>query len=369
MMKHHIRMILSLFFVTVFCVNCWAMTSDAAEIDIQYKGDDNLFEEQLETGITTSRENVQDIIYQFVECVNEKNVEKYISLFPTQERDEMKAFVELMGVNEFFAEESRSIIGVRFCYEYVPEINLEKFQESVAYYVTENVTYKRNLKRAIYPFCDGVSTYKYVLVKENGKWYIYSVSLLNDKSMNSLSTPTETFIYFTKSVNIAYYGPGTSGIYWNNYIKDVLPNEWTIWYYFYSTDYAYSTALASKMYGWYNTVNPKWAMAPYYACMKDNSDDQNYTVWSYDALDPIPKNAENTALTFIYNRALVNSDTGNIFEIHYHATAGSYHSGQMSASGCYSLAQSGSTYAEILHYYYDGSSYIGSDNTAEVVNY
>lgn len=315
-------------------------------------------------------DDYEKLIYSVADCVNAGDVDAYIELFSNEIRLEMKTFIANCGKESFFEEEKREIKKIEISKNSIPEKEKLKFDEIVIFNVTERVTYKDKQIRETYKLTSGEVVNEYVLVKEDGKWYIYRISALgNSGSRATLSQPIETFIYFTKSTNINFYGSGTSGIYWDNYLRDVLPNEWTISYYGSYPHYGYASALASKMYAWYYTENPKWNFAPYYACMKDNSSDQNYLLNSYWNLAQNYRTMQDNVMSFISNKAIVRSGALSIFEVHYHATSGGYHSGTMSASGCLSKAQAGELYTSIIHYYYDNTSYTGTSNTAVVVNY
>ena len=312
----------------------------------------------------------EDLIYEFADAINTRNMDKYVSLFSKDIQGEMEDYINTRGQKESFAEEKVEILKIEKTEIIAPEKSYPQFDDAIVFLVYENVHYDENITHKTYPMISGETEKYYVVVLEDDVWKLYRVSAVPGKQQSrNLSEPIETFIYFTRSENIAFYGNGTSGIYWNTYLKDVLPNEWYISYYSNYPHYGYASAMASKMYAWYNTVNPKWDYYPYYACMKDNSSDQNYSIFSYDNLASVYRNAEDSALSYISDKALVSSNNSNLFEIHYHATNGAYHSGTMSASGCLLKAQAGDTYATILHYYYDKSSYIGANNTAEIVTY
>ena len=312
----------------------------------------------------------EQIIWEFVDAVNRQDVDQYVSLFTDDIQDEMKDYLKANGSESTFAESHREILSIEKTECVVPEKEQGQFEDAVIYRVTEDVTYKENARQNTYALISGVATHDYVIVLENGNWRLYRVSAHNGVSGNrSLVEPIETFIYFTKSANISFYGSGSSGIYFYDYLKDVLPKEWYISHYVSYPHYGYASAMASKMYAWYCTENPKWDYYPYYACMKDNSSDQNYLINSYSNLATNYRNAEDAVLSYISNLAMVKSSDGSVFEVHYNASSGSYHSGTMSASGCLSKAQSGDLYDTILHYYYDNSTYVGTSNTASIVTY
>lgn len=115
--------------------------------------------------------------------------------------------------------------------------------------------------------------------------------------------------------------------------------------------------MACKMYGWYYAVHPKYNYAPYYANVKDNSQDQNFYYNSYDSMNSKYKNYETKALNTIKNKAIIAVNTGNVFEVHYHANQGTKHSGTLNQADALDLAKQGKSYIQILHYYYDYTSY------------
>ena len=227
------------------------------------------------------------------------------------------------------------------------------------------------MERATCNLVNGENTHDYVLVKNKGEWAISRISATDRQfSLRSLSEPIEIFVYFFDPVNTAFYGTNTTaGVYFDDYVKDVLPNEWIISYYANYPAYSYAGAMASKMYGWYYAVNPKHDYAPYYACVFDTDSDQIYRIGSYSGMAALYRGYEDSILSYVSNKALVSGATNNIFEIHYYQNSGSYHSGKLNAAGALSLAQSGYTYSNILHYYYDCSPYIGSSNLAVITTY
>ncbi len=311
----------------------------------------------------------EEIIYSYEKCINKHDVNQYIGLFSSEIQDEMMTYLKRSGDSIFFAEESIHIKKVEKLDIHVPEMDDKRFEEVMVCHVTVSTTYEKAFKRKTYELKSGLREQDFVLVKENKKWRIYRVSEANNTKSASLETPVEVIVFFTRSENIAFYGEGSSGIYFESYLRDVLPNEWYISSYSPYPHYGYASAMASKMYAWYYTEHPKWDFAPYYACVKDNNSDQKYLIHSYSSMLQKDRNAEDAAIQYISDKALVRSSNGKIFEVHYKTDDGSYHSGQMSASGCLQKAVAGDSYTTILHYYYDNSVYVGTSNTAEVISY
>ena len=309
------------------------------------------------------------LIYEYANAVNEHNVWKYISLFESEIQEEMKEYIRDCGTDEFFSTERREIISIAAENDQIAAQEKEMFSDVLVFRVRENIIYSANdLKMN-----SGINEHNYVLIKEDGEWKIYRISGVentNTKSRASaISCPSEITVYFTKSTNYNYYGVRTKTLPFSTYLNNVLPEEWYISYFHSYPAYGYAGALASKMYAWYYTENPKWDFEPYYADVKDNSSDQNFLYNSRAALSSNYRTYEDTVLMYIDRLAILNGGTDDIFEIHYHATDGTQYSGQMSQSGCLSMAMNGDSYDTILRYYYDYSTYIGTSNRINITNY
>ncbi len=361
----------------------------------------------------------EQLIYNFIDAVNSKDTETYLSLFTNDNKVEMEAFIEQNGNTDFFKESNIEIKNLKKLSDEVGKesANLTddeytKYNDIAVYYTEENTTVKDDNDLVNTDTLSNGYTYKdYVIVKENNEWKILRVSTaniirinsanegfgtaneenkLNDQKneisiipksiitdetnleslakSSSLSTPTSVTVYFTKSANSNHYGVTHKSITWSTYLKNVLPNEWIISYYGSYPAYIFAGTMASKMYAWYYTVYPKWNYAPYYSDVKDDSNDQNFLYNSYSSLTSTYQGYVDNAYNLMNSAAIVTSANHNLFEVHYHATNGSYHSGTLSASGCLSQAKSGSAYADILHYYYDSSTYTNND-TITLVTY
>lgn len=328
------------------------------------------------TSLTVKAEDMKEtdaegLIERFVDCVNEHNIQGYIDLFAPEISREMIQYLDEYGEDEFFVESHRNIISIKEIGTESATEEKKMFEDVAVYQVVEEITYKDRIKRETCELKEGVNTHDFVMVEQGGKWYIYRVSVSDSAQAEaaSLSCPSKTTIYFTKTANSNHYGVSSKSLNFNTYLKNVLPKEWIISYYNSYPAYGKASAMASKMYGWYYTAHPKWDYDPYNACMKDNSSDQNFLYSAYSDLGSPYQGYEDTILSFISTRAMVKESNNKIFEVHYHATNGSYHSGTMSASGCLSKAQDGKGYAAILHYYYDKSTYTGTSTKCKIVTY
>ena len=170
---------------------------------------------------------------------------------------------------------------------------------------------------------------------------------------NEQIRPSSITVYFTHSSNINYWGDVRAAVPLYDYVQDVLPNEWEgLW----PSESLKAGALACKMYGWYHVYHPKWNYSPYYADVKDNTDDQQYFV---NSRYPSTTQAINSV-----GRIGICRNDGNIFETHHFDgsySEGGYHSGYMWQWGTKYWADSprNRDYDYMVHYYYDYSPSLG----------
>lgn len=299
-----------------------------------------------------------EIIYLYESAVNEHNVDKYISLFAKNIQEEMRNHCLFAGNEKFFAEEDVDILSLNINKDYSDAALVSRFEDTIYFDVEMQVRYSKSIDRATCVLKEGYNKMLFSLVKEDGKWRLYCISSRNnlDNGNRSLSCPSSTVIYFTQTNNLAHWNVTSMNLSWDHYLKNVLPNEWYIYWYVYNSDYSEASSMASKMYSWYFTVNPRWDFAPYYSCMKDNTDDHVYVYNSYSNLAQVYKTATDNAMSYLSNKALTRSN-GTIFEVHYNGAAHSQNSGWMCVSECLTKAQNGVSSFNILSYYYSYSSY------------
>lgn len=365
-----------------------------------------IFSGKVNTYASTVDNDAQSVVTKAIDAQCKLDVSSYISCFTSNNQNEMISYIQENGQSDFFKETSVGLLNITKLTNEVGEKTSHMSEDELAlydqysYYYVElnNVFDEQKVESApnsdSVMFEDGISYKIYVLAFENSQWKIMRVSTpdisiikdseegfntineekasieqqKNMKVMNSnsevsllsLSYPSTITVYFTKSTNINHFGSTSYTLGFSHYLKNVIPNEWTVSYYGSYPAYLRAGTMASKMYAWYYSVNPKWNYAPYYADVKDNSSDQNYLYGSYSDLASYYQDYVDSAISDVQGIAMVNYNSA-LFEVHYHATSGSYHSGQMSASGALSKAKEGSTYKAILHYYYDSSTYSGNE--------
>lgn len=138
----------------------------------------------------------------------------------------------------------------------------------------------------------------------------------------------------------------------NEYIMNVLPNEW---FGSWKQQSLVAGALAIKMVGWYKTLRPTSIAGGY-----------DVTTITQKYIANTATTTTNNAVGIVYEIGMANSE-GNLFYPEYAAgvsgQAGPAGGGQMKQWGSQYLAQQGYDYAYILNYYYKGS--VFSDDNLE----
>lgn len=352
-MKNKIRKLVLDIIVTLVLITC--IGAAMSEKSSAY----NIYIDELQTKKEDKNDayEKESVIYDYAKAVNDKDVDKYISLFAQDIQKEMRAFLDIKGRSDFFLEDACNILLIEEQKDVFPDIN-EEYKTITRFLVVEEIDFKDTISRDVCKLKQGINNCEVVLVKEDNEWRIGRISSKNETigTYNTLTCPSETVIYFTKNDNRAHWNAVSKNLMWDEYIKNVIPSEWIVSF-FYLTDYGKTGSLASKMYAWYNTVNPKWYFSPYYACMKDNSSDQNYVYYKYNNLAINYKNYLNTSLSQISNMAIVKNDN-TLFDIHYSSDSrGAEHNGWMDQDACLSYVQANYSYSYIIHYYYDQSPY------------
>ena len=335
-----------------------------------------------------------EVILKYYKYENDKNVDDYISLFTIDQRNLMYEHLVQYGEQAFFNNQELEAVNIKVLTDetayLASAINFSEVQmygELKCVYVEQEI--KENNGSTISYVC-------FVLAKENNVWKIERVSVpyiqfilengeqfggANERvfasrqeaqlqsmidgrtisqngmflTTTSLSAPTSIMVYFTKNDNINYHGSNKASLDFVTYLKNTVGQEWVVARYADYPSYLQAGVMASKMYAWYNTVNPKRNYAPYYACVLDNSNDQNY--WCYSASNIESQGAQylrylENALAYANGLALVTEDTESIFETQYRTNEGNIHSGILNQAGALALAQNGYSCLQILQEYY-----------------
>ena len=116
-----------------------------------------------------------NLIYEFVDSVSARDINRYISLFDEENKKEMLKYVDETG-NLDFAETDRTILNVEKN-EIPPYEKQEgRFEDAVSFRVTEIVKYGAESSLNTYEMNSGETIHDYVIVLEKGSWKLYRVS-------------------------------------------------------------------------------------------------------------------------------------------------------------------------------------------------
>ena len=308
--------------------------------------------------------NTKILVKKFVEAINKNDLDTYISLFTQNNQEEMKSYIENNGEANFFKESNIQLSNITRLSDQVGKSSanisnkeIEKYSNIVVYYVEMNTKVKNGNGINDDDILDNGYTYRdFVIVKENDEWKIMRVSspdlgiiidanegfgtdhekakmkgqnvkthipiskstkAVAEKSITSVTPntvlttfadPTSITVYFTKSANSSYYGVSYKSIDWTTYLKNVIPQEWTVGYYGSYPAYLNAGGMASKMYAWWYKDHPKWNYAPYYSNVKDNSSDQNFLYNAYSSLAATYKSYVDEVVSLLDKYAMANCE-------------------------------------------------------------
>lgn len=359
-------------------------------------------EESIDTTMIAEEE---ELVLNYCQCVNARDIEGYIQLFTADNRERMQSHLLYNGEEDFFREQMITITDMKkltdeagYISSVVTAYEQEVYTDIQVVYAeqkvvngdgTENIEYVSfvlaqeedgiKIERVSVPNLQVIYNYgeqfgdtceQAVCIQQQEQMNLISSELIALQecaavtSATSLTAPTSITVYFTKSGNISYHGGNRATLDFNTYLRNTIHEEWEISWYQYYPAYLQAGVMANKMYAWYNTVNPKRMSAPYYACVLDDANDQNY--WYNSVADLAAQGTKyveylDNALSYASNLALVTEDTESIFETQYRANEGTIHSGIMNQEGALQLAKNGYSCLQILQEYYGSAPIISGD--------
>ena len=118
------------------------------------------------------------LIKDFVNAVNAKDLDGYISLFDEENQREMRRCVAEMGEETFYAEENRKFVKIERYTTPPYEKTSGEFEDAMAFRVTEQIAYDDDVTSEMntYPLVSGETVHDYVIVMEKGEWKLYRIS-------------------------------------------------------------------------------------------------------------------------------------------------------------------------------------------------
>lgn len=186
-----------------------------------------------------------------------------------------------------------------------------------------------------------------------------------DDTANEHIPPSDIKVYITGNVPAnSIYGctKCRKVIGFDYYIKNVLPNEWEIYW---QPAALRAGALCVKMYGWYGVKHPLASLVN-----ANIYDDEKSQVYAFDSAKISTTEAINDTNGIGVQRKV----DKKLFLTEYRrgvaGTAGTAGSGKVSQNGTEYLAIQGKNPSQILGYYYNGSAVVGgSSRTIEFFTY
>lgn len=328
------------------------------------------------------------LINNYEDYVNNQELDNYIDLFDSETQNWMN---QSKDDPNFFLGEQIDIKHVKMLSAdtgeeaaYIEDGEFGNKDVSV-YYVQAVCDTSNVISENIKPLNGNIS-YVFVFVKENETWKIGRVSIAdisrvvekgegfnnevennslmrenNAMTRASLSEPSTICIKMTKTANQNAWGKTYADVTFSDYIKNVVPNEFTVSY---GGAYLRAGTMVTKMYGWYYTIHKKYPNSPGGCDLQDTSVDQNYLAGSYNNLGTYKKTMD-SAFTDISNKALVNN-SGTIFLTQYISSTTDSKTGKLGAATALSLSNQGKTYMQILQNAYNNSTNAGGTTVKEV---
>lgn len=334
--------------------------------------------------VNTSAESNETLVTNYLESINSGDWNDWVSFYAPSVQGDYQKFVsndsnlknntgiltvtsvDVLSVNKVDDSYAPKIYPELMDY-FTDESNYECYKVDIATTVNEDNGY----------FNDGISSHLVILVKDNGDWHIGAMlgcpSELNGTSALSEIAPRKGWGFCDcgsepSTIDVMDEdGTVHDNVDFEEFVANVACNE--IGNEGYDADALKANIIAIKMCGWW-AVEANYRES--YGCDIKNGD-VNYrsSLWTTDENTQIVEDAVSDMSGW---RMVSSSGTGG--KLFYSAFfAGSYNStgkgtGQLRQNGSNYLAESlGYTWKEILHYYYDNSSYNNNNvGTVQITN-
>lgn len=126
------------------------------------------------TILNSNGDPCQDIIHTYVEAINKKDIELYISLFENSIQREMKQYVIDEGTANFFKTDLHTLFSAKKVDDKSAIKEKEMFPEVAVYEVVERISYVVDQEGNKKP--TEVCLNQFVFVKNDDEWKLYRVS-------------------------------------------------------------------------------------------------------------------------------------------------------------------------------------------------
>ncbi len=115
-----------------------------------------------------------EMIHTYVQAVNEKDIDLYISLFEESIREGMREHIKVKGTDGFFYEDTISLIAVEKADPIIALSEKQRFGEVEVYKVTANIEYIE-IPTTVQESLEGY-VFNFVFVKQKNEWKLYRIS-------------------------------------------------------------------------------------------------------------------------------------------------------------------------------------------------
>jgi hypothetical protein len=323
----------------------------------------------------------EQIVYDYFDTINSGDWEAWAELHVLAARDNYRDFVSNQvnidnntGILTIDSVELIDIVQVGDSYA-PPFSELSPYFLSNDTYDCYKVAVDLTVAEESESYHDGINQKLVVLVNENGNWEVGGTTSFHSQSPTGFSlfstgiTPLGVGYGFLPSTGTlsssqptsidVYYNGNVYNTTFSEFVKNATQNE--IGNMSYDSDAFAANCMAVKMCGW-------WAKLGRYR--ETYGADIMYGDVAYVPGTTTISNSVTTAYSTISSKRAVSSGSKAFYMAYF---AGSYDNtgagtGQMRQNGSSYLADQGYSWQEILHYYYDSSSYNnGSTGTIQIL--
>lgn len=233
----------------------------------------------------------EKLISEYFDAVNSGDIEAYIQLYCDEMQEFLNNQLETSGEEAFFRQERIELLNLKkLPYEAglhaagVHQHELENFSDLSIYYAKEYVQVKPGFLKPE----TGTHDVAFIIGEENGKRVIIRIPYVDPATIQSagvtldepplekqrgiagpnfvISLPETIDVFLSRPQNYYAYGyssPVIVSIDFSDYVKDIIPSEWTVSFGASYPEYLKACSLAVKTYSWHLTVYPV-SSDPYY---------------------------------------------------------------------------------------------------------
>jgi len=311
-----------------------------------------------------SSDELVELVVSYFDYLNSKDYYAIQSILYESERTEFLNFIndDANRINHIgiFNFKTSNIVSITQVLDYIDVYNLSQYNDIVNVFSMNCYVSVETYNDSDY-LDNGVNSFHLIIVENLiGEFFIFGIArerhpiifnTQNENGVRSYDAPVfdnSLGIWQTPStINVRNYGT----VDFRNYCNVVTMNEFGNSSY--NQDARRAVAMAIKNYGWNRTLVQKYPNYEY--DVRETTEDQVYNPTN------IPTSSVISAVTDIYGYVMLSCDYGLFPGFHCSSSStnshATYHGGILSQLEANSLGNSGMSWKDILHYYYDYGSY------------